>query len=100
MASEECVTQWNKTGDIPALRNRKNIPPSQNLCTTLSKDKSSQTCGHLSDDETHSSNGTSSKFKARRQLKDESSSRVFLMLVVGLSFSTRLYKITEPPHVW
>lgn len=99
MANEECVRQGNEPGDIPTLRNRNTSPTSRNQCTALSKDTISHTAGHLSEDDTHSSNGTSSKFKARKQLSDESSSRVFLMLVVGLSFSTRLYKITEPPHV-
>lgn len=95
MAKEEHTTQWNKTGDTSTLRNRKIFPPS----THLSKDNS-QTSGHLSEDDTQSSNGTSAQLAARGSVRNEATSRVLLMLVVGLSFSTRLYKIAEPPHVW
>lgn len=105
MAKEECITQWNKTGDTSTLRNRKTFPLSektfQTPSTAVSKDKNSRTGGQLSEDDTQSSNGTSAQFSVRGSLStNEPPSRVLLMLVVGLSFSTRLYKITEPPHVW
>lgn len=94
MAKEECFTQLNTTGDTSALRNRKHFPTSAKPLLRTSKDKDSPTAGHLPEDVTQSSNGTSGNFS-----KDPQSSGVLLMLVVGLSFSTRLYKITEPPHV-
>uniref|UniRef100_A0A4W6ERM6 Protein O-mannosyl-transferase 2 n=1 Tax=Lates calcarifer TaxID=8187 RepID=A0A4W6ERM6_LATCA len=104
MAKEECITQWNKTGDTSTLRNRKTFPLSektfQTPSTAVSKDKNSRTGGQSSEDDTQSSNGTSAQFSVRGSLgTNEPPSRVLLMLVVGLSFSTRLYKITEPPHV-
>uniref|UniRef100_A0A8C9XH70 Protein O-mannosyl-transferase 2 n=1 Tax=Sander lucioperca TaxID=283035 RepID=A0A8C9XH70_SANLU len=98
MAKEECITQWNKTGDTSTLRNRKIFPTSektlQTPSTLLSKDKNSQNAGH-----TQCSNGTSAQLLAREKFSKDPPTRVLLMLVVGLSFSTRLYKITEPPHV-
>ncbi|KAA8582270.1 hypothetical protein FQN60_009010 [Etheostoma spectabile] len=98
MAKEECITQWNKTGDTSTLRNRKIFPTSektlQSPFTPLSKDKNNQTAGH-----TQCSNGTSAPCLARENVSKDPPTRVLLMLVVGLSFSTRLYKITEPPHV-
>lgn len=104
MANEEYITQWNNTGGPSALRNRKIFPASektfQTQSTALSKDKTSQAAGHLSDDDTQSSNGTSAQCPARGNVNNGPQSRVLLMLVVGLSFSTRLYKITEPAHVW
>uniref|UniRef100_A0A8C9XHF3 Protein O-mannosyl-transferase 2 n=1 Tax=Sander lucioperca TaxID=283035 RepID=A0A8C9XHF3_SANLU len=48
---------------------------------------------------TQCSNGTSAQLLAREKFSKDPPTRVLLMLVVGLSFSTRLYKITEPPHV-
>ncbi|KAF3844774.1 hypothetical protein F7725_007937 [Dissostichus mawsoni] len=101
MAKEECITQWNKTGDTSTLRNRKIFLTSEKTLqapsTSLSKDKHSHTAGHLSEDGTQSSNGA--QFSTRGNLSKDPPSRVLLMLLVGLSFSTRLYKITEPPHV-
>ncbi|XP_034077787.1 protein O-mannosyl-transferase 2 [Gymnodraco acuticeps] len=101
MAKEECITQWNKTGDTSTLRNRKICLTSEKTLqapsTSLSKDKHSHTAGHLSEDDTQSSNGA--QFSTRGNLSKDPPSRVLLMLLVGLSFSTRLYKITEPPHV-
>uniref|UniRef100_A0AAQ5YGK2 Protein O-mannosyl-transferase 2 n=1 Tax=Amphiprion ocellaris TaxID=80972 RepID=A0AAQ5YGK2_AMPOC len=58
---------------------------------------SDQTAGHSSEDDNQSSNGSSAQLFTRRH--GESPVKVLLLLVVGLSFSTRLYKITEPPHV-
>ncbi|XP_008282287.1 protein O-mannosyl-transferase 2 [Stegastes partitus] len=101
MAKEECVSQRNKTGDSSLLRNRKHIPTSEKTFQTpfpsAPKGKSSQPAGHSSEDDSQSSNGSSAQLSTRRH--DESPVRVLLVLVVGLSFSTRLYKITEPPHV-
>ncbi|XP_063354141.1 protein O-mannosyl-transferase 2 [Pelmatolapia mariae] len=97
MAKAECTPKWNTL----ALRNRKTCPtPEKSFQTTftpVSKDKNSQTAGHLAGGDTQSSNGPSGQFLARGSI--ESPSKVLLMLVAGLSFSTRLYKITEPPHV-
>uniref|UniRef100_A0A3Q2WZE5 Protein O-mannosyl-transferase 2 n=1 Tax=Haplochromis burtoni TaxID=8153 RepID=A0A3Q2WZE5_HAPBU len=97
MAKAECTPKWNTL----ALRNRKTCPtPEKSFQTTftpVSKDKNSQTAGHLAGGDTQSSNGPSGQFLARESI--ESPSKVLLMLVAGLSFSTRLYKITEPPHV-
>lgn len=98
MAKAECTPKWNTL----ALRNRKTCPtPEKSFQTTftpVSKDKNSQTAGHLAGGDTQSSNGPSGQFLARESI--ESPSKVLLMLAAGLSFSTRLYKITEPPHVW
>ncbi|KAI4803878.1 hypothetical protein KUCAC02_025525 [Chaenocephalus aceratus] len=98
MAKEECITQWNKTGDTSTLRNRKICLTSEKTLqapsTSLSKDKHSHTAGHLSEDDTQSSNGA--QFSTRGNLGKDPPSRVLLMLLVGLSFSTRLYKITAP----
>lgn len=101
MAKEECIEQWNKTGGISTLRNRKIFPISEKTPSTpLSKDTNIHTAGHLSKDDTQPSNGTPAQFSPRGDVSYEPPSRVLLMLVVGMSFSTRLYKIAEPPHVW
>lgn len=100
MAKGECTPKWEKTGDTSALRNRKTyVTPEKSFQTTFTPvSENSQTPGHLAGDDTQSSNGPSAQFAARGNA--ESPSKVLLMLVAGLSFSTRLYKITEPPHVW
>lgn len=99
MAKEECTTQRKKSGDTSTLRNRKTLQLSektyQTLSTPVSEDKNCQT-----EDDTHSSNGTSAQLSARGRFSTEPPGRGLLALVVGLSFSTRLYKIAEPPHVW
>lgn len=101
MAKEKCTTQWNKTGDASTLRNRKICPTSEKTPSTpLPKDRNSQTAGHLPGGDTQSSNGTCAQFSAKGNVRSEPPSRVVLLLVLGLSLSTRLYKITEPPHVW
>ncbi|KAG7237260.1 hypothetical protein INR49_032593 [Caranx melampygus] len=104
MAKDECSTQRNKPGDTSALRNRKSFSSEkilQSTCTPVSKDKNCQTAGLKPVDDIQSSNGTSAQFPTRGGFSKEPSSNVpLLMLVVGLSLSTRLYKITEPPHVW
>uniref|UniRef100_A0A3Q0RGF7 Protein O-mannosyl-transferase 2 n=1 Tax=Amphilophus citrinellus TaxID=61819 RepID=A0A3Q0RGF7_AMPCI len=101
MAKVECTPNWKKTGDTSSLRNRKTCLTAeksfQTPVTPVSKDKDSQTPGCLTGDDTQSSNGPSAQFVARGNI--ESPSKVLLILVTGLSFSTRLYKITEPPHV-
>lgn len=88
MATEESTQQWSKTGDN-SIRNRKRIP--------TSKDKTTR---HLSKDDTPSSNGTSAQQFSKGEASDGPSEVVLQMLVMGLSFSTRFYKITQPPHVW
>lgn len=101
MAKEECIEQWNKTGAISSLRKRKPCPTSEKTPNTpLSKDKNIHTTGRLSKDDTQPSNGTAAHLSAKRNVSKEPFNRLLLMLVVGMSFSTRLYKITEPPHVW
>lgn len=97
MAKEECIEQWNKTGGISTLRNRKIFPTSEKTPSApLSKDTNIHATGRLSKDDTQPSNGTPAQFSSRVDVSNE----LLLMLVVGMSFSTRLYKIAEPPHVW
>uniref|UniRef100_A0A3Q3W0E8 Protein O-mannosyl-transferase 2 n=1 Tax=Mola mola TaxID=94237 RepID=A0A3Q3W0E8_MOLML len=86
MAKEECFEQWSKTGDVSTLRKRNVCPPSERTpITPQSEDKNPRT---TSKDDPMSSNGTC-----------VSAEPVSRLLLLGLSFSTRLYKITEPPHV-
>lgn len=89
MAKEEYTPQWSNTGENSTLRNRKRDP--------TSKVKSTQ---HLSKDDTQSSNGTSVQQFSKGEITYGLSEVVLQMLVMGLSFSTRFYRITEPPHVW
>lgn len=89
MAKEESTQQWSKTGDNSTIRNRKRVP--------TSKDKITR---HLSNDDTPSSNGTSAQQFSKGEASDGPSEVVLQMLVMGLSLSTRFYKITQPPHVW
>uniref|UniRef100_A0A673C110 Protein O-mannosyl-transferase 2 n=1 Tax=Sphaeramia orbicularis TaxID=375764 RepID=A0A673C110_9TELE len=79
MAKEECVTQRNKIMDTSTMRNRKNIP-------VFEKHQTIHNATQCSGSNADTAGG-------------ETPSRVFLPLVVGFSFSTRLYKIAEPPHV-
>ncbi|XP_029688613.1 protein O-mannosyl-transferase 2 isoform X2 [Takifugu rubripes] len=88
MAKEESTQQWSKTGDNSTIRNRKRVP--------TSKDKITR---HLSNDDTPSSNGTSAQQFSKGEASDGPSEVVLQMLVMGLSLSTRFYKITQPPHV-
>ncbi|KAM9788125.1 protein O-mannosyl-transferase 2 [Syngnathus typhle] len=77
-----------------SIRHRKNFQAS----TPQSIDKNSNKDGHLTEDDSRQTNG--SHFRKRRSsTSDESTSRGLLLLVAGLSFSTRLYNIKEPPHV-
>lgn len=101
MAKEEYITQCNIARDTSKLRNRKTCPTSEKIQTFPIPSKNTQ---HSSEDDSQSSNGTSAhrSNRGRDSTSDESPSRglLLLLLVAGLSFSTRLYKITEPPHVW
>lgn len=93
MAKEE---PWNETGCGSALRNRKICTTSEETPTAhLSKDKDARPFK----DDARSSNGTSAGAAPKGDASHEPPSRVLLMLLVGLSFSTRLHKISEPPHV-
>uniref|UniRef100_A0A8C5G3H0 Protein O-mannosyl-transferase 2 n=1 Tax=Gouania willdenowi TaxID=441366 RepID=A0A8C5G3H0_GOUWI len=95
MEKEEPLSQLTgKTWDDSAVRCRK-VP--QNI-PVVSKDKNSPTHGHVSEDDTQPSNGSYTQDSASHH-HYVSPSKVLLVLVVGLSFSTRLYKIKEPPHV-
>lgn len=89
MAKEEYIQQWSKTGENSSIRNRKRV--------STSKDKNTR---HLSKVDTQSSNGTSVQQFSKGEISDGPSEVVLQMLVMGLSFSTRFYRITEPPHVW
>lgn len=96
MAKEECAEPWNETGSSSAVRNRKICPvPEKTPAARLSQDKEARP--HQDDAR---SNGTSAADAPKGDAGHEPPSRVLLMLLVGLSFSTRLYKISEPPHVW
>lgn len=101
MAKEECITQCNIARDTSKLRNRKSCPTSEKIQTFQNPSKNTQ---HSSEDDSQSSNGTSAHRSNRGRTSntsEEPSCRLLLLMVVmGLSFSTRLYKITEPPHVW
>ncbi|KAK5599219.1 Protein O-mannosyl-transferase 2 [Crenichthys baileyi] len=93
MAKEECNSQWHKARDPSTVRNRKVFPSPeqthQSLITPESKNKQG--------DNTFPSNGSSADFPGRRRV--DSSNTPLLIVVTGLSLATRLYKITEPPHV-
>lgn len=94
MAKEE---PFNETGGGSAFRNRKICTTSEMTTTApLSKDKDARSFK----DDARSSNGTSAGAAPKGDASHEPPSRGLLMLLVGLSFSTRLYKISEPPHVW
>uniref|UniRef100_A0A8C2ZT23 Protein O-mannosyl-transferase 2 n=1 Tax=Cyclopterus lumpus TaxID=8103 RepID=A0A8C2ZT23_CYCLU len=91
------MTGANALRDTSTLRHRRTVPTSSETLQTLSEDRRSQTAEL---DDTQSSNGTSAHFSPGGHFsQDPQSSRVVLMLVAGLCFATRLYKITEPPHV-
>lgn len=95
MAEEECGTQDRHPMDNASLRHRKNTASTgqeQTPYTQLSKKQRL-----VSKDDTQSSNGTSDQYPDYETGK--APSKIVLPLVVGISFSTRLYKITEPPHV-
>ncbi|KAM4625952.1 protein O-mannosyl-transferase 2 isoform 2-T2 [Polymixia lowei] len=107
MAKEECITQWNSTEGNSVLRNRKACVNSEKKQSfqispiSLPKDENTKTAGHSSEGESQSSNGTSAHWSDREIYppNNESQSTVALVLVAVLSFSSRLYKIMEPPHV-
>lgn len=86
MAKEGCMSQRMRPGDSSTLRNRKD----KSLLSS-----SSEKVQGAEEDESPSWNGSSTHLPR----EEESLNRVVLMLVVGLSFSTRLYRITEPSHV-
>lgn len=109
MAKEECIPPWNSTKDTATLRNRRSCLNSEKEQSSqipstpqVRGDKDTKDVGHLSEGETQSSNGTSVPWSDRGTCPphNETQSTVLLLLVVVLSFSTRLYKIMEPPHVW
>lgn len=89
MAKEEYTQQWSNTGENSTLRNRKRVPNSTVKSTR-----------HLSIDETRSFNGTSVQQFSKGEITYGLLEVVLQMLLMGLSFSTRFYRITEPPHVW
>ncbi|XP_057714566.1 protein O-mannosyl-transferase 2 [Corythoichthys intestinalis] len=82
----------NITGDS-SIRNRKTLL----AAAALSTDKNPNEDGHLTEGDSLQSNGRN--HRRRSSTSDESNSRGLLFLVAGLAFSTRLYKIKEPPHV-
>ncbi|XP_077477713.1 protein O-mannosyl-transferase 2 [Stigmatopora argus] len=91
MEKEQCSTQYHITGDS-AMRNRKTFQAPTPQCT----DKNPIEDGHLTEDDSQQANGP---YYRRRSNSDESKSRGFFVLLAGLAFSTRLYKIKEPNHV-
>lgn len=102
MAKEECVEPWNKSGGGSAVRHRKICPTSEKTpAAHLSGGKDARS---LKED-ARSSNGTSAGAAPKGAAIHGPPGRVLLMLLLlmllaGLSFSTRLYKISQPPHVW
>ncbi|XP_061751063.1 protein O-mannosyl-transferase 2 isoform X2 [Nerophis ophidion] len=97
MEKKQCTIQSCIKGDT-ALRNR-NIRTLKTPCVAPSNDKKDS---HLSVDDSWPSNETQSERHSRRRSSsndEPSRSKGWLLLVAGLSFSTRLYKIKEPPHV-
>ncbi|XP_076017881.1 protein O-mannosyl-transferase 2 isoform X2 [Genypterus blacodes] len=105
MAKEECITQCSQAVDTLTLRNRKTTcvssdiqKTSQTLSVPLPEDTQC-TAGHLSEDDDTHSDGSSAQWTDSDNPSEESQSSVLLLLVAGLSFSTRLYRIMDPPHV-
>uniref|UniRef100_A0A3B3UDW9 Protein O-mannosyl-transferase 2 n=1 Tax=Poecilia latipinna TaxID=48699 RepID=A0A3B3UDW9_9TELE len=89
---EECISQWHKTRDSSTVRNRKVFPsPAQTHQSPITPESK------IKRDDTPCSNGSSGDFSARASV--DSPNQLLLIVVTGLSFATRLYKITEPPHV-
>uniref|UniRef100_A0A3B5M2U2 Protein O-mannosyl-transferase 2 n=1 Tax=Xiphophorus couchianus TaxID=32473 RepID=A0A3B5M2U2_9TELE len=92
MEKEECISQWHKTRDSSTLRNRKVFPsPEQTHQSPITPESK------IKQDDSPCSNGSSGDFSARASV--DSPNQLLLIVVTGLSFATRLYKITEPPHV-
>ncbi|XP_015249567.1 PREDICTED: protein O-mannosyl-transferase 2 [Cyprinodon variegatus] len=93
MAKEECVSLWHNARETSSVRNRKVSPSAeqthQSVTAPVSKNKQG--------DQTPSSNGSPADLSARTRA--DSPNILLLILVTGLSFATRLYKITDPPHV-
>ncbi|XP_019742811.1 protein O-mannosyl-transferase 2 [Hippocampus comes] len=92
MEKEQCSTQFRNTGDS-SVRHRKTF----RVSTPKSTDKNPNKDGHLTEDHSQQTNGSYSR--KRSSTSDEPTNRTLLLLLVGLSFSTRFYKIKEPPHV-
>ncbi|TNN61018.1 Protein O-mannosyl-transferase 2 [Liparis tanakae] len=99
MAKEECMTHSTTTRDTSTLRHRRPVPTSSR--GSLQAPEDSPAAGLSPEDDTQSSNGTSHHLSAggHDSRDPQSGGVVVLMLVAGLSFATRLYRITEPPHV-
>ncbi|XP_062253839.1 protein O-mannosyl-transferase 2-like [Platichthys flesus] len=98
MATGECVSQLKQTGNTSTLRNRRTVVSSG----SVTEDSPRHSAGPSSGGDTHSSNGTSARLSPRGGPGDGAAGRqllLLLLLVGGLSFSTRLYNISEPPHV-
>ncbi|XP_077395910.1 protein O-mannosyl-transferase 2 isoform X2 [Festucalex cinctus] len=96
MERERCSsTQYHIAGDATVIRHRKTFQASR----LRSTDKNPNKGGHLTEDDSQQTNGSYSRKRRRSSTSDKPTSRGFLLLVAGLSFSTRLYKIKEPPHV-
>ncbi|PWA16458.1 hypothetical protein CCH79_00004545, partial [Gambusia affinis] len=92
MEKEECISQCHKTRDSSTLRNRKVFPsPEQTHQSPITPESK------IKQDDTPCSNGSSGDYSARASV--DSPNQLLLIVVTGLSFATRLYKITEPPHV-
>ncbi|XP_056152188.1 protein O-mannosyl-transferase 2 [Lampris incognitus] len=108
MANEECInTQWSSTKHSSTIRNRKACLDSENTesfqmsSTPLPKDENTQNVGHPAEDDDKSSDRRSVRFSETGISipRNESRSTGLFLLVAVISFSTRIYKIMEPPHV-
>ncbi|XP_062325930.1 protein O-mannosyl-transferase 2 [Osmerus eperlanus] len=108
MAKEECVAQSNRSEESSTLRHRRaNLKTETQNSRTLSHNEMSKPNVEDSDDDTDPQDDSQSANGTSRQSFNseiyppytETHSTVPLLVVLLLSFSTRLYKITEPPHV-
>lgn len=92
MAEGECLSQIKPQMDHSSLRLRKNT-------VSLKEGHNSTSNQPKTRDDTLSLNGTSDGCPGSHEGEGRASSGFLLPVVAGISFSTRLYRITEPPHV-
>ena len=87
--------------ELTALRQRKTSLISENkqtLHTPLPEDQSDRL---ENEDDKQSSNGTSCWTERSITPPDaQPPNTLLVLLVLGLSVSTRFYKLAEPPHIW
>uniref|UniRef100_A0AAY5KMW3 Protein O-mannosyl-transferase 2 n=1 Tax=Esox lucius TaxID=8010 RepID=A0AAY5KMW3_ESOLU len=102
MAKKECVTKCK--GESSMLRNRRGElqigEPKSPVSTHHESTQDSSKDNRLSEGDDQSSNGTLAQYDHNvYSPNNETQSTVYFLVVVLLSFSTRFYKIKEPPHV-